>query len=188
MIVCGTRMERENRWQCNSTRCPFYHVPERGSFIVHTACIRRDIPWQLPCFRDNKLAPWNGVLLEKLLTPQLIKNFLAFYGTRTLISLFTRAYHFSLYWVRSIQFIPYPTFWRSNLLSSHLRVGLISGLFPWDFPTKTLFATVLFPCVLHIQPISLFLIWSTEWYLVSSTDHKAPRYVVLFTPLLPPLS
>ena len=40
------------------------------------------------------------------------------------------------------------------------------------------------PCVLHAQPILLFLIWSTELYLVSSTDHKAPRYEVLFTSLL----
>ena len=42
------------------------------------------------------------------------------------------------------------------------------------------------PCVLHAQPTLLFLIWSTELYLLSSTDHKAPRYVVLFTPPVTP--
>ena len=36
----------------------------------------------------------------------------------------------------------------------------------------------------HALPISVFLIWSPEWYLVRSTDHKALRYVVFSTPLL----
>ena len=39
------------------------------------------------------------------------------------------------------------------------------------------------PYVLHALPNSFFLIWSPKWYLVSSTDHKAPRYVVFSTPL-----
>ena len=34
-------------------------------------------------------------------------------------------------------------------------------------------------------PISFFSIWSPEWYLVSSTDHKAPYYIAFYTPLLP---
>jgi len=33
--------------------------------------------------------------------------------------------------------------------------------------------------------IAFFLIWSTEYYLVRSTYHKAPRYVVFSTPLSP---
>ena len=31
---------------------------------------------------------------------------------------------------------------------------------------------------LHAVPICMFLVWSPEWYLVRSTEHKAPRYVV----------
>ena len=51
------------------------------------------------------------------------------------------ARHLSLSWASSIQSIPpHPTSWRSILiLSSHLQLGLPSGLFPPDFPTKTLY-------------------------------------------------
>jgi hypothetical protein len=37
------------------------------------------------------LTPWSGVLLEKLTVTQLIKKCPAFYGTRRLITVFTRA-------------------------------------------------------------------------------------------------
>jgi hypothetical protein len=39
--------------------------------------------------------------------------------------------------------------------------------------------------LLHAPPISVFLTWSPEWYLVRSTEHKAPCYAVFSTPLLP---
>jgi hypothetical protein len=40
----------------------------------------------------------------------------------------------------------------------------------------------------YSPPISFFLIWSPEQYLVRSTDHKAPCYVVFSTTLLSILS
>ena len=60
------------------------------------------------------------------------KKFPALYGTRRFITAVTSARHLSLSWVSSIQSIPpHPTSWRSILiLSSHLRLGLPSGLFP----------------------------------------------------------
>jgi hypothetical protein len=41
-------------------------------------------------------------------------------------------------------------------------LGLQSGLFSSGFPTKTLYAPLLSPYVLHVLPISFFLIWSPE--------------------------
>ena len=79
------------------------------------------------------------VLLENLTGFQLVKKFPTFYGTQKFITAFTNAHHLSLSSGRSIQSItPHPTYWKSILiLSSHLRLGLPSGLFPSVFPTKT---------------------------------------------------
>ena len=45
---------------------------------------------------------------------------------------------------RSIQSMPlHSTTWRSIVLfSTHLRLGLPSGLFPSGFPTKTMYAPI----------------------------------------------
>ena len=85
------------------------------------------------------LIPWSRVLLEKLTGLQLVKKFPAFYGTQKFITPLTSARHLSLSWASSIQSThPHPTSRISILiLSSHLRVGLHSGLLPSGFPTKT---------------------------------------------------
>ena len=67
---------------------------------------------------------------------------------------------------------PHPTSWISILiLFSHLWLGLPSGFFPSGFPTKILYTTLLYPYVLHFQPISLFTILQLAQHLVRSTDH-----------------
>jgi hypothetical protein len=70
-------------------------------------------------------------LLEKPPIVQLLKNFLAFYGTRRFFTVLTRALHWSLSWARSIRSIPsHPIPLRTILIFTHLLLGLPSGLFP----------------------------------------------------------
>ena len=96
---------------------------------------------------DFILTPWCRVLLEKVTGLQLIKKIPAFYGTRRFITALTSVHHLSLSWTSPIQSTyPHPTSWRSILiLSTHLRLGLPSGLFHSSFPTKTLYT----PLSLH---------------------------------------
>ena len=95
-------------------------------------------------------------ILEKLSGSQLVMKFPAFYGTRRFITAFTSARHLSLSWVSSIQSMPpHPTSWRFILiLSSHLRLGLPSGLFPSVFPHQNPVYVCLFPiratCPAHL--------------------------------------
>ena len=93
------------------------------------------------------LTPLCRVLLEKLTGLQLVKKFPAFYGTRRFITALTSVRHLSLSWASPIQpTYPHPTSCRSILiLSTHLRLGLPSGLFPSGFPTKTLYAPLSSP-------------------------------------------
>ena len=87
------------------------------------------------------LTPWCRALLEKLTGLQLVKKFSEFHGTRRYITALTSVRHLSLSWTSPIQSIyPHPTSWRSILiLSTHLCLGLPSGLLPSSFPTKTLY-------------------------------------------------
>jgi len=103
------------------------------------------------------LIPWNKVLLEKPTGSLLVKKFPAFYRTQMFITAFTSARHLSLSWSRSIHSMPLSHFLKIHhniILPLHL--GLPSGLFPSAFPTKTLYAPLLSPYVLHAPSISFF--------------------------------
>ena len=72
------------------------------------------------------------------------------------ITALTSVRHLSVSWANPIQSTyPHPTSWRSILiLSTHLRLGLPSRLFPSGFPTKTLYAPLSSPiratCPAHL--------------------------------------
>jgi hypothetical protein len=87
------------------------------------------------------LTPRCRVLLEKLTGLQQVKKFPAFYGARRFITALKSVRQLSLSSASPIQSIyPHPTSWRPILiLSTHLRLGLPSGLLPSGFLAKTLY-------------------------------------------------
>ena len=106
------------------------------------------------------LTPWCRVLLQKLTGLQLVKEFPAFHGTRRVITALTSVRHLSLSWASPIQsiYVHIPTSHLLEILvSTHLRLGLCSGLFPSGFPSKTLY-TPLFSPIRAICPVPLILL------------------------------
>jgi len=110
-----------------------------AQFIRFFRQVWRHSNWEcIGCFTyllTYLLTPWCRILLEKLTALQLVKKFPAFHGTRRFITALTSLRHPSLSWASPIQSIySHPTSWRSILLlSTHLRLGLPSGLFPSGF-------------------------------------------------------
>ena len=153
----------------SSGNVPHFHT-SLAEKMYNSYQIRRIFPFSplaIQCTRSLTylLTPWCRILLEKLNGLQLIKKFPAFYGTRRFITALTSVRHLSLSWASPIQSTyPHSTSWRSILiLSTHLRLGLPSGLFPSGFPTKTLYAPLSSPiratCPAH--PILLDFITRT---------------------------
>jgi hypothetical protein len=94
-----------------------------------------------------------------------------------LITVLTRALHWSLFWARSIQSIPsHLISLRSILiLSIHLRLGLPSGLYPSGFPPNTLYAFIVFhiratnPAHLILLDLIIIIIFGEEYKSWSSS-------------------
>ena len=138
-------------------------------------------------YYTNRLTPFCRVLLEKLTGLQVVKKFPAFHGTRRFITALTSVRHLSLSWASPIQSIyPHSTSWRSILiLSTHLCLGLPSGLLPPVSPARPYTPLYPHPYAPHTQPISFVSILSPAQYWVLSTNHLAPRYAVSSIPPLP---
>jgi len=140
------------------------HLSKHNYTHTDTHTHKHTHPLGLLCTSDQTVAeaatylltPWCRVLLEQLTGLQLVKKFPAFHGTRKFITALTTVRHLSLSWASPIQSIyPHPTSWRSILiLSTHLCLGLPSGLFPSGFPTKNLHTHLSSPiratCPVHL--------------------------------------
>ena len=150
----------ENRIKSNCVfrliRQPSLEKYEEYKNGIFTAAIT-DLTSHIYNYYTYLLTSWCRVLLEKLTGLQLVKKFPAFHGTRRFITALTSVRHMSLSWASPIQSIyPHPTTWRCILiLSTHLRLGLPSGLFPSGFPSKTLYTSLSSPiratCPAHLQ-------------------------------------
>ena len=147
-------------------QCDHYFLP---SFLTY--CMVQSPSWD---------ANWFAASQE---IPRISQN-------RRLITALTSVHHLSISWASPIQSIhPHPTSWVSILiLSTHLSVGLPSGVIPSGFPSKTLYTSSPHPYAPHTQPISFFSILSPAQYWVRSTNHLAPHYAVSSIPgyLVPP--
>jgi hypothetical protein len=100
------------------------------------------------------------------------------FGNRRYITMFTRVLPWSLYWARSIQSIPYHSFYPRSILllsSTHLRLGLPNDLFPSGFLANILYAILDAPirptCLAHLILLDLInlIILPEEYNLWSSS-------------------
>ena len=124
---------------------------------------------------------WSTVLPEKLAGPQLLKKFPEFYRIQKFITVFTTASHMSLSLAISIH--PMAP---SHFSKIHFNIILPStpGSSRWS-PTfrvphqNPVCVSSLPPYTLHVLPISVFLIWSPEWYLVRSIRITKSKYSII---------
>jgi len=132
------------------------------------------------------LTPWSRVLLEKLTDSATSQEIPRIFGTRRFITVLTSARHLSLSWANSIQFSqPPPTSWRSILiLSSHLRLGLPSGLFPSGLHIKIINFTIVLPLLSVWWVVFYFIFQSLGSILLSKARY--PDSIFVDTPLTSP--
>jgi hypothetical protein len=79
-----------------------------------------------------------------------------------------------------VLFLEYPF----NIILPHLPICLPICLFPSDSPQKSCMPCSCISYILHAPPIS-FLIWATELYPVTSTNHAACHNASSSCPLFP---
>jgi hypothetical protein len=97
-------MEAEYVWILAMALASVRSVSFRGVFVMfrrrnNSACRRVLFPAVSICWFGSfyLLTQWSRDLLEKLTISQLVKKFLAFYGTRRFITASTDSFHLSLF-------------------------------------------------------------------------------------------
>ena len=142
----------------------------------------------------NLLTPRSKVLLEKLTGSAASQEIPRIFGTRRFLTVPTSAHHLSLSWANSIQSpqLP-PTSWRSILiLSSYLRLCLPNGLFPSDFPIRTLCTPLPLPHTRHMprpshssrfyHPHNILQNTSYIIYYILKASSLKVRLIIIFQP------
>jgi hypothetical protein len=95
------------------------------------------------------------VLLENLTVAQMVKKFHIFYKPKRFIAVFTIPRHCSLFRAKINPVHTFQLYYKIGFLTSyHLHLGLPSGLFRSGFPTKNVYAFLLFHacCILRLHP------------------------------------
>jgi hypothetical protein len=106
------------------------------------------------------LTLWRWALWESPPIVKPLNSYPAFYRTWNFITTFTSALHLSLYWPKPVQSSPpNPIYTRSILmLSTHLHLGLLNGLFSSGFPAKITYTPSSSPPICTTCPGHLLII------------------------------
>ena len=136
----------------------------------------------LVCIRLERVAVWISTGLPTNSNSAASQEIPRIYRTQRFISAFTRTIlsHNNSVHASSSKFLKINF---NIILPSTPRFPKCTPSL--GFPHQNPVCTSLLPHALYAPSNPSFLIWSPEWYLVRNTGHKAPRYLVFSTPLLP---
>ena len=113
---------------------------------------------------------------EKLTVPQLAKNLPSLYGRS--IATFTRAFHLSLSWARSMQCLSQTNFleFKFNIILPSMprsSKSFLSLRFPQQNPICTSPSFML-----HVSPISFFFIWSVQFMKLFIIQYNLTKIIL----------